>query len=43
MLAGARSPDELRRKSLVIGPNLLRWIPSGVGLRTRVVGLETSV
>ena len=43
MLAGARSPDELRRKSLVIGPNLLRWIPRGVALRSRVVGLETSV
>jgi len=43
MLAGARTPDELRRASLVIGPNLLRWIPSGVPLRSRIVGLDASV
>ena len=36
LLAGARTPAELQQKPLLLGPNLLRWVPRSSPLRDRL-------
>ncbi len=38
LLAGARTPAELRTKPVVVGPRLARWVPRSSGLRERMLG-----
>jgi isopentenyl-diphosphate delta-isomerase len=38
LLAGAPNPRALQTKPLVLGPELLRWVPSDAPLRRRIVG-----
>ncbi len=38
LLSGARTPEALRTKPLVLGPGLLRWVPRDAPLRARLVG-----
>jgi isopentenyl-diphosphate delta-isomerase len=40
LLTGCRTPDDLRRRPLVVGPELRAWIPSGASLWDRMVGEE---
>lgn len=37
LLAGCRTPAELRAAPLVVGPRLLRWVPRGSALRSRLL------
>ncbi|MCP4808506.1 MAG: type 2 isopentenyl-diphosphate Delta-isomerase [Proteobacteria bacterium] len=37
LLAGARTPDELRQKPILLGPGLARWIPRGTPLYDRAL------
>jgi isopentenyl-diphosphate delta-isomerase len=37
LLTGSRTPDDLRRKPLVLGPELMRWVPADAPLLARVV------
>ena len=35
LLSGSRTPDQLRAKPLVLGPELRRWVPRGSSLESR--------
>lgn len=37
LLTGSRTPDDLRRKPLILGARLRRWAPAGGGLAGRVL------
>lgn len=36
LLSGARSPDELRTRPVVLGPRLARWVPKNTPLHSRI-------
>ncbi len=38
LLAGARTPAELRTRPVMVGPRLARWVPRGSSLRERMLG-----
>ena len=40
LLTGCRTPGDLRRRPLVVGPELRAWIPTRVPLWERIVGQE---
>ncbi len=39
LLAGARTPDDLRTRPLVLGPRLMPWVPDGTPLCERCLGV----
>ncbi len=40
LLTGSRTPADLARQPLVIGPNLARWVPTDAPLRDRGLGMR---
>ena len=38
LLSGARTPGDLAKGPLVLGPDLLRWVPRDAGIRARLLG-----